>query len=95
MVGLICHEHVETPRSWLLEEITTAGSLADLVSLAMESCERKRVEDELKRHKSHLEVQVAKRTAELSYQATHDPLTGLVNRTEFERRLECLSDGCG
>lgn len=25
---------------------------------------------------------------EMSYQATHDPLTGLVNRSEFERRLE-------
>ncbi|HEX7081062.1 MAG TPA: EAL domain-containing protein [Gammaproteobacteria bacterium] len=25
---------------------------------------------------------------EMSYQATHDPLTGLVNRAEFERRLE-------
>ncbi len=26
---------------------------------------------------------------QLSYQATHDPLTGLVNRREFEVRLEC------
>ncbi len=27
-------------------------------------------------------------TREMSYQATHDPLTGLINRREFERRLE-------
>ena len=27
-------------------------------------------------------------TRKMSYQATHDPLTGLVNRREFERRLE-------
>lgn len=26
-------------------------------------------------------------TAELQFQASHDPLTGLINRTEFERRL--------
>ena len=29
-----------------------------------------------------------KMTAEMTYQATHDPLTGLINRREFERRLE-------
>lgn len=29
-----------------------------------------------------------KMTAEISYQATHDGLTGLLNRREFERRLE-------
>ncbi len=27
-------------------------------------------------------------TRKMSYQATHDPLTGLINRPEFERRLE-------
>ena len=27
-------------------------------------------------------------TRQMSYQATHDPLTGLINRREFERRLD-------
>jgi len=31
--------------------------------------------------------------AEMSYQATHDALTGLVNRREFERRLEKAIEG--
>ncbi len=31
-------------------------------------------------------------TEKLSYQATHDPLTGLINRREFERRLEQVID---
>ena len=31
-------------------------------------------------------------TRKMSYQATHDPLTGLVNRREFERRLEEAMD---
>jgi len=31
-------------------------------------------------------------TRKMSYQATHDPLTGLINRREFERRLEDAMD---
>ena len=31
-------------------------------------------------------------TRKMSYQATHDPLTGLINRREFERRLEEAMD---
>jgi GGDEF domain-containing protein len=30
---------------------------------------------------------------QMSYQATHDALTGLVNRREFERRLEEAAEG--
>ncbi|RMT56536.1 Sensor y box/GGDEF domain/EAL domain-containing protein [Pseudomonas coronafaciens pv. atropurpurea] len=33
--------------------------------------------------------------AELSWQAAHDPLTGLVNRSEFERRLQQVLDERG
>ena len=32
---------------------------------------------------------------QLSYQASHDPLTGLYNRREFEARLEALCEGAG
>ncbi len=35
-----------------------------------------------------LEEKVSKRTKELSYRATHDQLTKLINRGEFERRLK-------
>ncbi|EGH18300.1 sensory box protein, partial [Pseudomonas savastanoi pv. glycinea str. race 4] len=31
--------------------------------------------------------------ADLSWQAAHDPLTGLVNRSEFEHRLQRVLDG--
>jgi len=31
---------------------------------------------------------------ELSYQASHDPLTGLINRREFEQRIEAALDSC-
>src|SRR5207237_4856613 len=57
--------------------------------------ERKEAEGVLNLYKEHLEELVGARTAELikaneqlSWQASHDALTGLVNRREFERCLE-------
>jgi sigma-B regulation protein RsbU (phosphoserine phosphatase) len=38
-VGIICHEHVGEPRIWTRDEQQFAASLADLVSLALESSE--------------------------------------------------------
>ena len=38
----------------------------------------------------HDVTEAHKMAAELSYQATHDALTGLINRREFERRLDLL-----
>ncbi len=57
--------------------------------------ERKEAEVALHLYKEHLEELVGARTAELikaneqlSWQASHDALTGLVNRREFQRCLE-------
>ena len=57
--------------------------------------ERKQAETALQIYKEYLEELVGARTAELtkvneqlSWQASHDALTGLVNRREFERCLE-------
>ncbi|MGH7807295.1 MAG: GAF domain-containing protein, partial [Thermodesulfobacteriota bacterium] len=48
MVGLICHENVGPVRVWTMEEQNFAGSMADFISLALESSERKSAEDALK-----------------------------------------------
>ncbi len=48
MVGILCHEHIGSPRHWTLEEQNFAGSLADLVSLALEISERRQVEENLR-----------------------------------------------
>lgn len=42
----------------------------------------------LRRAHDNLQEQVLQATAKLSYQASHDMLTGLINRREFEVRLE-------
>ncbi|MEW6202809.1 MAG: PAS domain S-box protein [bacterium] len=55
-VGIICHEHIGPMREWTIEEQEFAGSIADLISLAMESSERKRAEEMLRRAKDEVEL---------------------------------------
>ena len=65
------------------------------LSMVQDITERKQTEKELKRHRENLQDLVAERTAEiaqanqqLSWQATHDELTQLINRRAF---AECLA----
>ncbi|MBV9772548.1 MAG: PAS domain S-box protein, partial [Gemmatimonadetes bacterium] len=44
MVGVVCQGHLGGAREWTLEEQEFATSVADMVSLALESAERKRAE---------------------------------------------------
>jgi PAS domain S-box-containing protein len=43
--GVVCFEHTGPPRRWSAEDRTFAGSIADLVSLSIESAELQRAED--------------------------------------------------
>jgi PAS domain S-box-containing protein len=45
--GVLCLEHLGQPRRWTDDEIAFAGSLADMLSLALESAERRRAAREL------------------------------------------------
>ncbi|MFQ6008034.1 MAG: PAS domain S-box protein, partial [Candidatus Zixiibacteriota bacterium] len=47
IVGVICHEHIGTKRKWTNEEKNFAGSMADLVALALEAFDRKQAEAKL------------------------------------------------
>ncbi len=55
-VGVVCVEHLGSPRQWSLEEQNFAGSIADLISLAIESRDRVAAELELQRAKEAAEV---------------------------------------
>ena len=50
MVGVVCHESVGQPRAWTADEENFAASMADLVAMALDGCERKRSEDQLRYH---------------------------------------------
>lgn len=54
VAGVVCHEHVGSPRVWTAEEQEFANSIADLVSLALEAAERRKVERELEKNFSLL-----------------------------------------
>ncbi|MCA9979537.1 MAG: PAS domain S-box protein, partial [Anaerolineales bacterium] len=47
VVGVICHEAIE-PRHWHLEDQQFVGSVADFISLALESAERRQIEESLR-----------------------------------------------
>ncbi len=53
MVGVICCEHIDAVRHWSLEEQNFAGSLADLIALAIESSELKRAEEGLRKSEKY------------------------------------------
>ncbi|HEX7900297.1 MAG TPA: sigma 54-interacting transcriptional regulator [Planctomycetota bacterium] len=45
--GVLCHEHVGPPRVWTMDEQVFALAVANLIALAMEQAERRRIEGEL------------------------------------------------
>jgi len=55
MAGLLCLEHQGELRSWTAEEENFASSLADFVSLALETWNRKQAEMALRQKTTHLE----------------------------------------
>jgi|GEM_PF-262148 len=49
MSGVVCHEHVGTPRYWTVEEENFASSIADLVAMAVDAAERHQTQETLRR----------------------------------------------
>lgn len=48
LMGVLMFEQIEIERFWMLEEISFANSLADLLALGMEAQDRRRAEDNLR-----------------------------------------------
>jgi len=55
MVGVVCHEHIGSPRSWEFWEELLAGTVADFVALVSEASERLRAEHQLGLYRSHVD----------------------------------------
>ncbi|HUR40321.1 MAG TPA: PAS domain S-box protein [Verrucomicrobiae bacterium] len=64
-VGVVCHEHIGSPRVWTADEKTFAVASANLVSLALERAGRERAQQALQIANAGLEQKVSERTAQL------------------------------
>ncbi|WHZ17779.1 MAG: Two-component system sensor histidine kinase [Nitrospira sp.] len=49
LVGMLCHEHIGSPRHWRLEEQQFGHAIASVVSLALEAAERLQAEQALRK----------------------------------------------
>ena len=56
VVGVLCNEHTGAIRSWSLDEQNFAASLADLISLVLETNRRRQAEHELRGSLNQLEL---------------------------------------
>jgi len=91
-LGVLRHEHVDSPREWSLEEQDFAASIADMISLQIEANERQKAERALARANEHLAEIVAelrrsnKELQDFAYVTAHDlkaPLRGIGTLTDW------------
>lgn len=73
VVGIVCHEHVGPPRTWSEIEIAFATSVADVLAVILERCERLSIERALHaQERANLELQHAREMAKISGAVGHD-----------------------
>ncbi len=65
IVGIICHEHTGPMREWTPEDQSFASSVADTITIAIETHERKQAEASLQKLYGELEMRVHERTENL------------------------------
>ncbi|MDH5543089.1 MAG: PAS domain S-box protein, partial [Nitrospinota bacterium] len=91
VVAVICHEHIGQKREWTGEEQDFAISVADMISLAFETAERKRIETALNKNEARMR-QSEKMTAlgTLTEGIAHDfnnLLTPIIGYTEVTQKI--------
>jgi len=94
MVGLVCHEHIGSPRQWTSIEEDFVTAIAALVAMTIKACERVLAQKQLRQHHQHLlseyyddlERLVEERTAQLT-QANEKLQREINKRSSVEARV--------
>jgi signal transduction histidine kinase len=89
VLGIVCHEHIGAMRHWLPEEQQFVADIADMVSLALESSERKRAEEELKQANEDLQ-RLSQLKSQFALMVSHELRTPL---TVIKEAIGIVSDG--
>jgi diguanylate cyclase (GGDEF)-like protein/PAS domain S-box-containing protein len=91
--GVLCHEQVGTPVSWLPEDRLFGMAIANLVVLAIERSERKRAEDKLRADEAQRRVAIEERLrqSEERYRSLVENLKVVVFQTDAEGRWQFLN----
>jgi two-component system cell cycle sensor histidine kinase/response regulator CckA len=90
VVGVFCYEHLGGPRIWAPEEQSFAGSMATMVTLALDAYERRQAEDSL-RHSAQLYKNLVDRAGDIIYRADAFGRFTVVNPTAA-RIMKCPED---
>jgi EAL domain-containing protein (putative c-di-GMP-specific phosphodiesterase class I)/GGDEF domain-containing protein len=84
LLGVVCHEHVGSPRAWTQDEHAFAGSIGDYAAVAHEIARRRDIENRLRfleRHDPHTNLPNRDHLVEVAHSALrpmHDSDHGLV-----------------
>jgi len=85
VVGVICHEHVGPPRRWELDEESFAGSVSDIVGLALDGCDRRKAREDLVAAKEAAEA-ANKAKSQFLANMSHEirtPMNGILGMAEL------------
>ncbi len=90
VAGVVCHEHSGEPRTWSAEEENFAGSIADLMALALEARDRRKAQEELLAAKDAAEAASEAKSrflATMSHEI-RTPLNGVVGMLKLLRNSD-------
>ncbi|HNO78276.1 MAG TPA: response regulator [Phycisphaerae bacterium] len=94
IVGVVSYENVGEPRKWFIEEESFAGSIADLVTCALDAQDRQRTAEQMQTAKVAAET-ANRAKSEFIANMSHEirtPMNGIIGMTELALTTELSNE---